>query len=63
MPWVETNRANIVSRLEGEGWIFEGGRNHDKYGHPTISGKIAVPRHRTLTTGVARDIAKKAGWI
>ncbi len=63
MPWVETNRANVVSRLEGEGWVCEGGGKHDKFSHPTRSGKIAVPRHRILTTGVARDIAKKAGWL
>ncbi len=63
MGRVQTNRADIVSRLGGEGWVCESGGKHDKFAHPTILGKIAVPRHRILTTGVARDIAKKAGWI
>ncbi len=63
MPWVETSRADVVSRLEGDGWVCEGGGRHDKFSHPTIPGKISVPRHRILTTGVARDIVKKARWI
>ncbi len=63
MPWVETNRANVVSHLEDDGWKNEGGGIHDKFAHPAFRWKIAVPRHRTLTIGVARDIAKKAGWI
>ncbi len=61
MP-LETNRAKIVRRLEGEGWLSQGGGSHDLYRHPTKPGTITVPRHRTVTPGVARNIAKAAGW-
>jgi predicted RNA binding protein YcfA (HicA-like mRNA interferase family) len=62
MPKVETSRARVVERLLAEGWQNVGGGKHDKFqksGH----GSIMVPRHRTLTPGVARSIAKQAGWL
>lgn len=62
MATPETNRAKVVRRLEGDGWINEGGANHDVFKHPSKLGIIVVPRHRTLSPGVARQIAKVAGW-
>jgi predicted RNA binding protein YcfA (HicA-like mRNA interferase family) len=60
---VETNRAKVVAQLEREGWeLARHGANHDVYSHPRMSGVIVVPRHRTLSTGVAHKIAKIAGW-
>jgi predicted RNA binding protein YcfA (HicA-like mRNA interferase family) len=62
MP-LETNRRKIVARLAREGWINRGGGEHDVYTHPGRRGvAIVVPRHRTLSPGVARAIAKLAGW-
>ena len=59
----ETSRSRIVARLESEGWISEGGAKHDKFANPAKPGvKIMVPRHKTLTPGVARNIAGAAGW-
>lgn len=59
----ETSRSKIIARLESEGWVSEGGAKHDKFAHPGRSGvKIMVPRHKSLTPGVARNIAKAAGW-
>jgi predicted RNA binding protein YcfA (HicA-like mRNA interferase family) len=59
----ETNRRRIVQRLEAEGWVNRGGGEHDIYEHPVLATvKIAVPRHRTLSPGVVRQIAKLAGW-
>ncbi len=59
----ELNRDRIVARLVSEGWVSEGGAKHDKFAHADRLGvKIMVPRHRTLTPGVARNIAKAAGW-
>ena len=63
MAALETNRHKIVSRLEDEGWHGEHGSEHDKFKHPERQGRIIVPRHRTLSPGVARQIAKQAGWI
>jgi len=48
--------------LEREGWQCRHGGGHDVYKHPTRPGRIVVPRHRTLSPGVAREIAKMAGW-
>lgn len=62
MPKPETNRAKIVDRLVGEGWENQGGGGHDKYTHRDFSRPAIVPRHRTLSPGVARDIARAAGW-
>lgn len=64
MPTVETNTQTIITRLLRDGWVNEGGSKHDKFVHPSKPGiKIMVPRHRTLTPGVARNIAQAAGWL
>ena len=59
----ETSRSKIVARLLKEGWVLESGAKHDKFAHSGRPGvKIMVPRHKALTPGVARNIAKAAGW-
>ena len=61
---METSRAKVVRRLQREGWVNRGGANHDVYTHPQRPGVIiTVPRHRTLSPGVARQIARNAGWM
>jgi len=46
-----------------EGWeLSRHGGEHDVYRHPA-RGVVSVPRHRTLSIGVARSIAKVAGWL
>ena len=53
----------IIRRLEREGWVSRHGGKHDVYTNPAKpQTSIAVPRHRTLSPGVARGIAKDAGW-
>lgn len=60
---METNTAKIRKRLKKEGWELQRhGAEHDIYRHPK-KGDVAVPRHRELSPGVARTIAKKAGWV
>lgn len=60
---METNRDRIERRLKREGWlVHRHGRNHDIYRHSDIEGLINLPRHRVVSTGVARLIAKIAGW-
>lgn len=63
MPSIETNTRKVIARLEREGWSDQGGGKHDMFKHPTLPGRIVVPRHRELSPGVARSIAKLAGWI
>jgi mRNA interferase HicA len=46
-----------------EGWqLLRNGSEHDVYDHASKPGVVTVPRHRTLSPGVARQIAKVAGW-
>jgi len=60
---LETNRRRVIAQLEREGWYRKRhGKEHDVYGHPNLKGRIIVPRHNTLSPGVARKIAKEAGW-
>ena len=62
MPAPETNTRKIVARLEREGWENTGGGSHDTFRHPEKAGRIVVARQREQSAGVARQIAKIAGW-
>jgi len=63
MPAVETSTRKIIARLERESRVFEHGNEHDIFRNPAVpQTRIVPPRHRELSPGVARDIAKKAGW-
>ena len=59
----ETNRQKVTAELVREGWVARHGGEHDVFKHITKLGKIVVPRHKTLSSGVARAIAKQAGWL
>jgi predicted RNA binding protein YcfA (HicA-like mRNA interferase family) len=64
MPKVETNSRKIIARLQKEAWVDIGGGSHDRFVSDARPGvMITVPRHKELTPGVARSIAKAAGWI
>ena len=64
MPTVETDRAKVIRRLVRDGWILHRhGAGHDVYIQSAGNGVVIVPRHRTLSPGVARAIAKAAAWI
>jgi mRNA interferase HicA len=63
MAALELNRQKITGRLEAEGWVARHGGDHDVYKHPDRKGRLVVPRHRTLSPGVARVIANLAGWL
>jgi predicted RNase H-like HicB family nuclease/predicted RNA binding protein YcfA (HicA-like mRNA interferase family) len=60
-PWDQPEK--VAARLLREGWELRHGADHDIYKHPTRSGRIILPRHRTLSPGVARAVAKQAGWL
>lgn len=63
MPVPETNTRKITQRLEREGWQLKEGGEYSIYKHSGRPGvRIVVPRHRELSPGVARAIAKLAGW-
>ncbi|MEQ1901923.1 MAG: type II toxin-antitoxin system HicA family toxin [Devosia sp.] len=57
----ETNTSKIIARLKREGWEDVGGSKHTKLRKAGQSA-IMVPRHKTVTPGVAASIAKAVGW-
>ena len=59
---VELSSRAVDARLRAEGWTLRNGAKHDIYKHSEKHGRIVVPRQRTLSIGVAREIAKIAGW-
>jgi predicted RNA binding protein YcfA (HicA-like mRNA interferase family) len=60
----DINTRKVIARLKREGWRKVGGGHHEKFEHPSRPDvTLIVPRHRELSPGVARDIAKKAGWL
>ncbi len=60
----ETNTRKVIARLKREGWREVHGGRHDKFEHPSRPEvTLIVPRHRELSPGVARDIARKTGWL
>jgi predicted RNA binding protein YcfA (HicA-like mRNA interferase family) len=63
MPAIEPNTRKIIARLKRDGWVDTGGARHAVFEHPDRKDHIAVPRHKTLSPGVARAIAKQAGWL
>ena len=61
---LELNRQKIAARLERVGWTFRTGKKHDIFTHPAKPRTIiTLPRHHTVSPGVARNTAKTAGWI
>jgi len=63
MAGLETDRAKVVARLKREGWqLLRHGGKHDVYEQSDHTRVVQVPRHKTLTPGVARSIARAAGW-
>jgi predicted RNA binding protein YcfA (HicA-like mRNA interferase family) len=62
-PALEFNRKEVAARLEREGWTCRHGGDHDIYKHAVKHGRIVLPRHKVLSPGVARAVAKQAGWL
>jgi predicted RNA binding protein YcfA (HicA-like mRNA interferase family) len=63
MPANETNTRKIIARLKADGWVYVGGAKHDQFEHPARPGDLmVVPRHKEVSPGVARSVAKMAGW-
>jgi predicted RNA binding protein YcfA (HicA-like mRNA interferase family) len=60
---VETSTRKVINRLKAEGWVEVSGAKHDKFEHPDRTETLIVPRHKELSPGVARSMAKLAGWI
>ena len=61
---VETNRRKIRQRLEREGWVLVRTNGpHDIFENAETHQTIPLPRRRSLTSGTARSIAKRAGWV
>jgi predicted RNA binding protein YcfA (HicA-like mRNA interferase family) len=58
------NSAEIVRRLESEGWrkAHQAG-SHCKFKHPEKPGAVTVPHpKKDLPIGTLRSIYRQAGW-
>ncbi len=58
------NSAEIIKRLEKDGWVRVGGKgDHVKFKHPEKPGHVVVPHPRKdLVIGTLRNIYRQAGW-
>jgi len=64
VPTIETETRKIIARLLKDGWVDAGGSKHDKFEHQDRPDVLMViPRHKQQSPGVARSIARLAGWI
>jgi predicted RNA binding protein YcfA (HicA-like mRNA interferase family) len=64
VPTIETETRKIIARLRRDGWVDIGGSKHDKFEHvdrPDVL--MVIPRHKQQSLGVARSIARLAGWV
>ncbi|TAN53798.1 MAG: addiction module toxin, HicA family [Methylococcaceae bacterium] len=59
------NSAEIIKRLESEGWQRCGGKgDHWKFRHPQQAGHVVVPHPRKdIAIGTLRNIYRQAGWV
>jgi len=61
---VETQTHRIIAKLVREGWVKVGADGATSLSALIGPGEvIVVPRHREISSGVAREIAKSAGWL
>ncbi|RKS00400.1 type II toxin-antitoxin system HicA family toxin [Flavobacterium sp. 102] len=54
----------LLKVLKKDGWeLYQHGKRHDLYRHPTKDGQIPVPRHQSaeVATGTLNQILKQAG--
>lgn len=59
---VNMTHRDIVGHITQRGWTLERQKgDHDVYGHPNATHKLAVPRHKgDLRPGTVRQIVKAA---
>ena len=60
----DMNSAQLIKRLESEGWIHVGGKgDHMKFKHPDKHGHGVVPHPRKdMPIRTLRNIYRQAGW-
>lgn len=57
--------ANIIRRLESEGWFVarKGPGDHLQYKHPTKQGRVTIDAGaKEIPLGTLRSIYRQAGW-
>lgn len=60
---VERDSKKIMKRLKGEGWaVIRVSGSHHILIHPDHAFPISLPHPKELKTGLAKAIAKQAGW-
>lgn len=53
-------RHEVIKHLTDRGWISDGGKEHEKFNHPTAINHIAVPRHKKLSGPTLKAIIRQA---
>lgn len=60
---METDSKKIIKRLQSDGFVFVSAKgSHHKYRKDTVTIVVPHPK-KDLPLGLARSIAKLAGWI
>jgi predicted RNA binding protein YcfA (HicA-like mRNA interferase family) len=56
--------AELIRRLEAEGWIaVRQSGSHRQFKHPAKPGRVTISVHRgTIPLGTLRNIYRQAGW-
>lgn len=59
---INMTQKDVVKHITQRGWTLERNKgDHDVFGHPNATHKIAVPRHKgNLAPGTVRQIVKAA---
>ena len=55
-----TKRKHLQSYIENKGWKLHRSSSHFTYKHPKSSKTLAIPNHKDLSHGTARQIMKDA---
>ena len=63
MAALDVDRKTIIKRLKREGWILRKGRHHAILTNRERPGVVIIVPATYVSVGVARHIAKAAGWI
>jgi len=54
----QVKTRKLIALLIRSGFYSSGGTKHGKYVHPDKPGAVVVPRHRTLSPGVTKQVCE-----
>jgi hypothetical protein len=51
-------RKSLVKELNQAGFIYKGGRRHEKWEHSSLKTAVRIPRHTSISPGVSEGVRK-----